>query len=162
VLSKTRNSGARRNGAIPPARHHQFAIGPKLEGYRCAARIAQLFAAAGCALWAGSYVMFRDGQAHQIEAYDVIMQVCSKAGGDRLCDLDGGQLDSAAAEHALRERRCYDTPGRSAVEQRLDLPIPFHPLGKTDPAGSVARAEHRTHQRKNARGLNEQPTRAVG
>ena len=48
------------------------------------------------------------------------------------------------------------------LEQRLDLPIPFHPLGKTHPTGALAGAEHRPHQGKDAGGLGEHPGRVVG
>ena len=48
------------------------------------------------------------------------------------------------------------------LEQRLDLSVPLHPLGKTHPTGALARAEHRPHQGKNAGGLREQPGRVVG
>ena len=59
------------------------------------------------------------------------------------------------------ERRDGDAARLPAVEQRLDLAVSFHAIGKTGPTGALARAEHRPHQGKNAGGLDQQPGRTV-
>ena len=48
-----------------------------------------------------------------------------------------------------------------AVQEHFDLPIALHPLGEADPARGLARAEHRSHQRKNSGRLDEHPRRPV-
>ena len=83
--------------------------------------------------------MLHDGRAHEVEADDVIAQLRAKIGGDRFRDLDGRKLDGALSERVSGQRRNGDAAGLSAVEERLDLPVPFHPLGKTRPAGALAR-----------------------
>src|SRR5271157_5521242 len=97
----------------------------------------------------------------QVEADDVIAQLSAKTGGDRFGDLDGRKLDGALSERVPGQWRNGDAAGLSAVEERLDLPVPFHPLGKTHPAGAFAWAEHRPHQRENAGRLDEHPRSAV-
>ena len=161
VLAETRDRGPRRNGPVTAAGHDQLAAGAKLDRHGRAARIAQLLAAAGRTLRAGGHVMPHDGRAQQVEADEVIAQVGAKVGGDRFRDLDRCKLDAALSEHVAGERRSGDAAGLSAVEERLDLAVAFHPLGKTGPAGALARAEHRPHQGKNAGGLDQQPGRAV-
>ena len=161
VLAETCNRGRRRNGPVSAARHDQLAAGAKLDRHRRTARVAQLLAAAGRTLRAGRHVMLHDGRAQQVEADDVIAQVRAKVGGDRFRDLDGRKLDGALSDRVPGERRNRDAARLSAVEQRLDLSVPFHPIGKTGPTGALAWAEHRPHQGKNAGGLGEQPGRMV-
>jgi len=91
----------------------------------------------------GRYVMPHDGRAQQIEADDVIAQIRAKRGGDRFGDLDGRKLDRTLSERVAGQRRNGDAAGLPAVEKRLDLPVPFHAIGKTGPTGTLARAEHR-------------------
>src|SRR5262252_4223069 len=99
--------------------------------------------------------MLHDGRAQQVEADDVIAQLSAKTGGDRFGDLDGCKLDGALPEHVPGQWRNGDAAGLSAVEERLDLPVPFHPLGKTHPTGAFAWAEHRPHQGENAGRLDD-------
>src|SRR5664279_3949660 len=61
----------------------------------------------------------------------------------------------------LSQRRNGDAMGLSAVEKRLDLAIPFHPLGNACPAGAASWSEHRPDERKKAGGLDEQPWRGL-
>src|SRR4029450_14056808 len=61
----------------------------------------------------------------------------------------------------LGKRRNGYGAHRSALEKRLDLPIPFHAIGKTSPTGALAWPEHRSHQGENSGGLDEQPGGAV-
>ena len=68
----------------------------------------------------------------------MIAQVGAKVGGDRFRDLDGRKLDGALSERAAGERRNGDAAGLSAVEERLDLAVAFHAIGKTGPAGALA------------------------
>ena len=82
--------------------------------------------------------MLHDGRAQQVEADDVIAQLSAKTGGDRFGDLDSRKLDGALSERVPGQWRNGDAAGLSAVEERLDLPVPFHPLGKTHPAGAFA------------------------
>ena len=91
----------------------------------------------------------------------MIAQIGAKLGGDCFRDLDGRKLDRALSERVPSQRRNGDAARLPAVEQRLDLPVPFHAIGKTSPTGALARAEHRPHQRKNAGRLDEQPGRTV-
>src|ERR1700722_8706370 len=92
----------------------------------------------------------------------MIVQGGAEIAGDRLGDLDGRKLDAAAAERVLGEWRNRDATRLPAVEHRPDLAVPFHPLGKTGPARTFARAEHRSDQGKNSGWLNQKPRRAVG
>ena len=55
------------------------------------------------------------------------------------------------------QRRNRNARGLAAVEHSLDLAVAPHAIGKTGPAGALARAEHRPHQGKNAGGLDQQP-----
>ena len=70
----------------------------------------------------------------------MIAQFRAKIGGDRFRDFDGCKLDGALPNVLLSQRRNGDAAGLSAVEKRLDLAVAFHPLGKTGPAGALARA----------------------
>ncbi len=105
--------------------------------------------------------MLHDGRAQQVEADDVIAQLSAKTGGDRFGDLDGRKLDGALSERVPSQWRNGDAAGLSAVQERLDLPVPFHPLGKTHPTGAFAWAEDRPHQGENAGRLDEHPGSAV-
>ncbi len=91
----------------------------------------------------------------------MITQVRAKIGGDRFRDLDGRQLDGTLSKRVPGERRNGDAACRSAVEKRLDLPVPFHPLGEAGPTCALAWGEHWPHQGKNAGGLDEQPARVI-
>ena len=91
----------------------------------------------------------------------MIAQWRAKIGGDRFRDLDGRKLDGALSNGLVSQRRDGDAAGLSAVDERLDLPVPCHPVGETHPAGALPRPEHRPHQGKNAGGLDEQPRRAI-
>ena len=91
----------------------------------------------------------------------MIAQVRRKTRGDRLRDFDGGKLDSVLSERLPGERRSRHDAGLAAVEHPPDLAVAPHAIGKTGPAGALARAEHRPHQGKNAGGLDQQPGRAV-
>ena len=162
IFAEAGDGGARRQGAVAAAGHDQLAAGGKLDRLRRAARIAQFLAAAGRTLRAGGDVMFRDGRARQVEADDVIVQFGAEIGGDRLRDLDGCKLDGALSDRLPRQRRNRDTARLAAFEQRLDLPVPFHAVGKTHPTRTVARGEYRSHQREHAGGLGEQPRRLIG
>ena len=106
-------------------------------------------------------MVLHDGRPQQVEAYDLIAQVCAKIGRDRFRNLDRRKLDRALPEGLLGQRRNDDREGLPAVKHRLDLPIPFHPLGKTHPAGALPRSEQGSHQRENAGGLDEHPGRTV-
>jgi hypothetical protein len=91
----------------------------------------------------------------------VILQVRAKVRGDRLRDLNRRKLDGTLTERVARERRSRDAARLFAIEERLDLPVPFHPVGETGPAGALTRGEHRPDQRKDAGGLDQQPGRLV-
>src|SRR5215470_6834518 len=91
----------------------------------------------------------------------MIAQLRPEIGGDRFCDLDGCKLDGTLSDRVPSQRGDSDAAGLFAVEKCLDLPVSFHAIGKTSPTGAVAWAEHWSHQRKNARRLNEQPGRTV-
>src|SRR6202040_1894859 len=121
------------------------------------AGIAQLLASAARTLRAGRHVMLHDGRAQQVETNDVIAQFRAKIGGDRFRDLDGRKLDGTLSERVPGQRRNGEAAGLSAVEERLDLPVPFHPLGKTHPAGALTWSEHWPHKGENARRLDEHP-----
>src|SRR5580658_4786422 len=150
VPAKTRNCGGRRNAAVPAARHDQLVARAKLDRRRLAAGITQILAAATGTLRTERDIVLHDGRAQQVEADDVIAQLSAKTGGDRFGDLDGRKLDGALSERVASQWRNGDAAGLSAVEERLDLPVPFHPLGKTHPTGAFAWAEDRPHQRENA------------
>jgi hypothetical protein len=98
-----------------------------------------------------------DGRAQEIEADQVIAQVGAKVGCNGFRDLDGRKLDRTLPEHVAGERRSCDAAALPAVQERFDLPVALHPLGETGPARALARAEHRSHQRKNAGRLDEHP-----
>ncbi len=71
-------------------------------------------------------------------------------------------MDSGLSEHVPRERRNGDAAGLSAVEERLDLPVPFHPLGEAGPArASLPRSEDRPDKGKNTGRLDQRPGRVV-
>ena len=91
----------------------------------------------------------------------MITQVRAKVGGDRFRNLDGCKLDATLSERMPGQRRNGDAAGFSAVEERLDLPVPFHPFGKTHPAGAMPRSEHRSHQGENTGRLGERPRGAI-
>ena len=142
-LRKRATVPARRNAPVTAAGHHQLAAGGKLDRRRRTARVAQFLAAAGRALRAGRDVMLDDGRAQQVEADDVIAQFGAEVGGDRLGDLDGGELDGALAERLPGERRSRDAAGVAAVEECLDLAVAGHAVGETGPARALARREYR-------------------
>ncbi len=87
----------------------------------------------------------------------MVAQFRAKVGGDRFRDLQGGEVDAGRPERAPSQRRCGDTASVRAIEQRSDLPVALHAVGKAGPAGALAWAEDRSHEGKDARGLNEQP-----
>ena len=91
----------------------------------------------------------------------MIAQLGTKVGGDRLRNLDRCKLDAVLAERVTRERRIGDGAYACPVEKRLDFPVALHAVRKTDPARALARAEYRSHQRKDARGLDQQPGRTL-
>ena len=91
----------------------------------------------------------------------MIPQFGAKIGGDRFRDLDSRKLNGALSEGVPSQRRNGEAAGLFAVEERLDFPVPFHPLGKTHPAGALLRPEHRPHKGKNAGGLDEHPRGAI-
>ena len=91
----------------------------------------------------------------------MIAQFGTKAGRDRLGNLDRRKRDTALSERALGKGRNSDTPRRTMIEKRLNLPVPAHSLGETAPACAFAGAEDRSDQRKNAGWLCEQPARTV-
>ena len=105
--------------------------------------------------------MLRDTRAEQIEADDVIAQFRGKAGGDGFRDFDGRKLDAVLSERVVGQRRNRNAAGLAAVEHPLDLAVAAHAIGKTGPAGALARAEHRSHQGENAGRLDQQPGRPV-
>src|SRR5580693_4912378 len=122
--AETRNRGRRRNAAIPAARHDDFAARAKLDRRRRTAGIAPFLVAAARALRARRHMMLHNGRAQEVEADDVIAQLRAKIGGDRFRDLDGRKLDGALSESLLSQGRNGDAVGLSAVEERLDLPVP--------------------------------------
>ena len=87
----------------------------------------------------------------------MIAQLGAKIRSDRFRDLDRGELDAALSDHVPRKRRNGETLGGFAIEKRLDLPVPFHPLGETLPTGALSRDEHGSDERENPRRLNERP-----
>ena len=91
----------------------------------------------------------------------MIAQLRAKIGGDGFRDLDSRKLDGALSERLSGQRRNGEAAGLSAVEERLDLPVSFHSLGKAHPAGALPRSEHRPHQGENAGGLDERPRGAI-
>src|SRR4249919_1513275 len=88
-------------------------------------------------------------------------QIRAKIGSDCSRDLDGCKLDAILSEGMPGKRRNGNGADRPALEKRLDLPVPFHAIGKTSPTGALAWPEHRSHQRKNSGGLDEQPRRTA-
>src|SRR6202048_2674390 len=161
VLSETRNRGGRGNTAVSAARHQELAPASELERRRRAVRVAQCLAAASRALRAARDIMLYHAGAQEIETDDVIVELGPKRGGDRFCNLHRCELDAAAPHRVACERRDRDRLRAGAIEQSLDLPVALHALGKTHPAGALARPQPRAHQRKNAGGLREQPQGAV-
>jgi hypothetical protein len=105
--------------------------------------------------------MLHDRRAQQVEADYVIAQWCAKLGGDRFRDLDSCKLHATLAQTVPGQRRNGDEATRSAVEERLDLPIAFHAIGKTSPTGALPWPEYWPYERENARGLDEQPGRTL-
>ncbi len=91
----------------------------------------------------------------------MISEIGAKVGGDRFCDLDRCKRGAALSNRRPRERRRRNLTGAFAVEHRLDLAVARHARGKADPTRAFARAQQRPDQRENARGLDEQPGRAV-
>src|SRR5262249_10549409 len=85
-----------------------------------------------------------------------------KIGGNRFRDLDGCELDASLSERVPGQRRNSDAAGLLAVEKRLHLAVPFHPVGKTGPTRALAWAENRPYQGINAGGLQKQPGWLVG
>ena len=77
----------------------------------------------------------------------MIAQLRAKIGGDRFRDLDSRKLDGALSERLSGQRRNGEAAGLSAVEERLDLPVSFHSLGKAQSS------------RRSCPGLNTGPTR---
>src|SRR5215471_1133820 len=161
VPAKTRNRDRRQNASVAAARHDQFVALAKLDRRWLTAGITQLLAAAARTLGTERHIVLHDGRAQQVEADDVIAQLSAKTGGDRFGDLDGRKLDGALSERVPGQWRNGDAAGLSAVEQRLDLPVPVHPLSKTHPAGAFAWAEDRSHKGENAGRLDEHPGSAV-
>ena len=161
MLSETRHRRARRYRPVSAAGHHELRAGAKLDRRRCAARVPQLFAAAGRTLRSPDYVMLCDGRAHQVEACKVIAQIGAKSARDRFRDFNRRKLDRALSEGIAGERRHRYRTRRSSVEESLDLPITDHAVEHAGPAGTLARVEHRSHQRKNAGGPHQQPARFV-
>src|ERR1700745_993724 len=157
VPAKTRNRGRRRNAAVPAARHDQLVALATLDRRWLTEGVTQLLVAAARTLRTECHIMLRDGRAQQVEADDVIAQWSAKTGGDRLGDLDGRKLYGGLSERVPGQWRNGDAAGLSAVNERLDLPVPFHPLGKTHPTGAFAWVEHRPHEGENAGRHNEHP-----
>ena len=87
----------------------------------------------------------------------MLMQVGAETAGDGLADLRSRDADAAASERIGAERRDGDAARLLAVEEGLDLPVPFHAIGEASPARALARAEDRADQRENAGRLHEQP-----
>ena len=135
--------------ALPPTR--------SLIGSGRALRVPQFLAAARRALRPGRHIVPDDRRTQQVEADDMVVQVGAKTAGDGLADLDRRKPDRARREHILAERRGSHAASLLAVEKRLDLPVPFHAIGKAGPAGALSRAENRTDQGKNTGRLHQQP-----
>ena len=106
--------------------------------------------------------MLDDARAHEVEAHNVIAQIGAELGGDRFGDFDRRQLNATLSERMPGQRRGGDAVRVPAIEQRLDFAVARHAIGETHPAGAVAGTQHRTHQGKNAGGLDQQPRRAIG
>src|SRR3984957_20222204 len=87
----------------------------------------------------------------------MVVQVGAKSAGNGLGDLGRRKPDRARREHIFAEWwRCHAS-GTGPFEERLDLPVPFHAVGKTGPAGALSAPENRSDQRKNTGGLYQQP-----
>ena len=101
--------------------------------------------------------MPRDARAQEVEADDVISQVCTKFSSDRFRNLQRRELNGTLSKWVLEERRRRDATSLLAIEKCLDLPVPFHAVGETGPAGAFSGAEHWPDQGKNAGWLDEHP-----
>ena len=148
---------ARRHRSVAAARDDDPAAGAQLYGRGRSARIAQFGAPAAWALRPRRRIMPGDCRAHHVEAHNMLMQVGAEGAGDGLADLGRGEADAAAAKRSGAERRNGDAARLLAVEESLDLPIPFHPVGQASPARALARAEDGAHKRENAGRLHEHP-----
>ena len=157
VLAKASDGLGRRHRSIAAARHDGFSADAKPDRCRRARRVPQFLVTAGWALRPGWHIVPRDRRTQQVKADDMVVQVGAKAAGDGLADLDRRKPDRAWREHILAERRGSDAASLLAVEERFDLPVPFHAIGKASPAGALSWAEDRTDQGKNSGGLHQQP-----
>ena len=68
----------------------------------------------------------------------MVAQLRAEIGGDRFCDLDGCKLDGALSDRVPGQRGNSDAAGLSAINERLDLTVSFHAIGKTSPTGAIA------------------------
>ncbi len=162
VFAEPRHGRSRRHGAVSAAGHDELSALGKLDRHRCPSRIPELLAAAGRTLRALRDVVLGDGSPGQVEACDVIAEIGAESGGDRLRDFDGGEVDRGLADGVADQRRYCDRLRRAAIEKSLDLAIADHAIVQAGPAGALARLEHRSHQRKHAGRLDQQPGRPVG
>src|SRR3569832_29583 len=95
MLAKARHGRARRYRAEAAARQRQLEAGAKRDRRRLAAWISQLLASAGRTLGAMGDIVFDSRRAQQIVADDMVVQIGTKAAGDRLGDFKRGKWNSA-------------------------------------------------------------------
>src|SRR5262249_26053797 len=143
-------------------RFDQIGASRKRDRHWRAARIAQLFLTAARTLRSGSHAMLGNCRPQEIETENVIAQIGAKVAGNSFGNLKRRELDPGLSEGSVGERRNYNAARLFALEHRLDFAVSFHAIGEAGPAATLARSEHRTHQRENAGRLNEQPGRMVG
>ena len=157
MLSKASDRLGRRHRPIAAARHDRPSAGAEPDRCSHARRVPQFLAAARRALRPGRHMVPDDRRSQQVEADDMVVQVGAKSAGDGLDDLDRGEPDRASRDHVLAERRGNHAARLLAIEERFDLPVPFHAIGKASPAGALSWAENRTDQGKNTGRLHQQP-----
>src|SRR3954470_14622973 len=108
------------------------------------------------------HIVSGDGRAQEIEANQVIKEISPIVGRDGFRDLERRELDRALSDHTAGERGRYKAARLRAVEKRLDLPVPLHPVRQTGPACALSWSEYRSHQRENAGRLAKHPRRVFG
>ncbi|MGY4466612.1 hypothetical protein ACVWWK_002294 [Bradyrhizobium sp. LB9.1b] len=162
VFAVPRHGGSRRHGAVSAAGHDELSALGNLDRHCCPSWIPELLAAAGRALRAFRDVVLDDRSPGQVEARDMIAEISAKSGGDRLRDFNRSEVDPGLSYGVADQGRYRDRLRHSAVEKPLDLAIADHAIVQAGPAGALARHEHRSHQRKHAGRLDQQPGRPGG
>ena len=157
MLSKASDRLGRCYRSIAAAGHDGLAADAKPGRHRGTIQVARFLAPARGALRPGRNLVPDHHRTQKIEADDMVLQVGAKTAGNGLGDLGRRKPDRARREHIAGQRRRCHAARMGPVEKSLDLAIPFHAIGQTGPAGALSAPENRTDQRKDARGLHQQP-----